>query len=104
MELVETMTAVDWEAERAQLVSELEEARTALTEFEEAAAIALQRQVETAVQEIRSDLTAECEQTRQLLADTEEAAAIALERQVGAALERARNEWEAERESLKAEL
>ena len=121
-----------WEEERAQLLAQQEQLRSELTQSEEGAGIALERQIATAVERVRSELVAEnsklreelqrapdsasqwaaernqilteLERTTQLVAETEEAAAIALDRQIATAVKRAREEWSAEEEKLREEI
>jgi regulator of replication initiation timing len=98
-----TVLEVEWEVQRAQLIAERDEARQALHDVEEAAAIALNRQIASAVELVRLELGAECEQVRQSLAENEEAAALALDRQIATAVERAREESTAESGTLREE-
>ena len=118
MKAVQKSSSTNWESERAQLIAERDQLMQLLAESEEAAAIALERQISTAVERVRKDLTAEneklrkelhestksakdwtterarlmaeSERTTQLLSGSDEAAAIALERQIATAVERAR--------------
>jgi len=53
-----------WEAEKAQLVAECERAKLAVTKTDEAAALALERQIATAVERVRTDLTTRFEADR----------------------------------------
>ena len=124
--------AVAWQEERAQLLAEQDQLRSQLNDSQEGAGIALERQIATAIERVRSDFNAEnsrlreelqrapeaaaqwaaernqiltdLERTTQLLAETEQAAAIALERQVATAVKRARAEWISEEEKLRDEI
>jgi len=110
----------NWESERAELIAERDQLMQLLAETEEAAAIALERQIATAVERVREDLQkennklrkelegsskasqewaaerarllAESERTAQMISGTDEAAAIALERQIATAVEHSRSE------------
>jgi len=120
-----------WESEREQLIAERDQLMQHLSETEEAAAIALERQISSAVEKVRRELAAENEKLRselrestraaetwtaersrlqaesdhtaQLLSGSDEAAAIALERQVSTAVERARADLSAKLEAQKKE-
>jgi len=120
-----------WEAEREQLIAERDQLMQLLSETEEAAAIALERQISTAVDKVRKELSAEneklrnelresskasqdwaserarlvaeSERTAQLLSGSDEAAAIALERQISTAVERARADVNAKLEAQRKE-
>jgi len=124
--------ALEWKAERAQLTADLERARTLLADSDEAAAIALERQIRTTVDRVRAELTdsadhlrsqiehltrtnreqaaerdqllAQLEQARLSLAESDAAAAIALEVQVSTAAERVRAEYRSETDKLRKEL
>jgi hypothetical protein len=121
----------NWETEREQLIAERDQLMQLLTETEEAAAIALERQIATAVDRVRNELigesdklrfqlqeatkaskewaaerarlVAESERTAQMLSGSDEAAAIALERQVSTAAERTRSEMNAKLAAQKEE-
>jgi colicin import membrane protein len=121
-----------WKVERTQLLSECEQMRQALNGNEEAAAIALERQIATSVERIRAELKAEndrlrqelqqvggtasdwagersklqaeIDHTRQLMGYAEEAAAIALQRQLSTALEKVKAEHAAENEKLQGRI
>jgi colicin import membrane protein len=123
---------VAWKVERTQLLSECEQMRQALNGNEEAAAIALERQIATSVERIRAELKAEndrlrqelqqvggtasdwagersklqaeIDHTRQLMGYAEEAAAIALQRQLSTALEKVKAEHAAENEKLQGRI
>src|SRR5688572_6524715 len=124
--------AVAWQEERAQLLAEQDQLRSQLNDSQEGAGIALERQIATAIERVRSDFNAEnsklreelqrapeaaaqwaaernqiltdLERTTQLVAEAEQAAAIALERQVATAVKRARAEWISEEEKLRDEI
>jgi hypothetical protein len=113
--------ASDWETERAQLVADcqrasdlLEQARQdhdrALAETDEAAAIALERQIATAVERVRAELTARWEPERAKLVgerDRASTAFVELERSARENLEKqlaaAREKWDTERDKLVAD-
>ena len=125
-------TAAGWESERAGLAAASDNLRRQVSDAEEGAALALDRQLKTAVDRVKSDLTAEnerlrselqqstseasdliaernrlkteLEDTAQMLAGTEEAAAIALERQIASAVERVKAQMMAEQERLHQEI
>src|SRR5688572_2209325 len=110
--------SASWDQEREQLLADRRDLLTQLSESQEGAGIALERQVAAAVDRVRAELMAEnnrlreelnrstdgaaqwaaernqmlteLERTTQLLADTEEAAAIALDRQIVTAVKRVR--------------
>lgn len=124
--------SASWDQEREQLLADRRDLLTQLSESQEGAGIALERQVAAAVDRVRAELMAEnnrlreelnrstdgaaqwaaernqmlteLERTTQLLADTEEAAAIALDRQIVTAVKRVRAEWAAEEEKLRNEI
>jgi hypothetical protein len=115
-------TAAEWSSERAMLVAEcerathlLEQSRNehdrAIADTDEAAAIALERQIATAIDRVRAELTtrweaerthlvAERNRAQQRLAD----AAADHERQLADAAGKARSEFANEREELRREL
>src|SRR4030095_15773627 len=123
--------STNWESERAELIAERDQLMRLLSETEEAAAIALERQIATAVDRARAELTAEnnklrkeleastkaarewsaergrlvaeAERTGQMLSGSDEAAAIALERQIATAVERSRAELNAKLSAQKEE-
>jgi chromosome segregation ATPase len=106
-----TSGATDWQTERARLNAECEQLRNLLADTEEAAALALDRQVTSAVERTRAELGEECVNLaaenaalKQMLADTDQAAAIALERQIATAVERARTDLDAVQHKLREEL
>lgn len=61
LEALRKELTAQWETEKAQLVAECERANLAVTETDEAAAIALERQIARAVERVRADLTARFE-------------------------------------------
>jgi chromosome segregation ATPase len=121
-----------WESERAGLTAESNDLRRQIDDTEEAAALALERQITTAVDRIRNELTRENDNLReeiqrrsaevseladardrlkaelndatQMLADTDEAAAIALERQIATAVGQVRGELLAAQDKLKDDV
>jgi chromosome segregation ATPase len=123
--------STNWESERAELIAERDQLMQLLSETEEAAAIALERQIATAVDRVREELSAEnnklrkeleasakaakewsAERTRlvsesersaQMLSGSDEAAAIALERQIATAVERSRADLNAKLSAQKEE-
>jgi hypothetical protein len=112
----------EWEKERAQLLAEskranqlLEQSRDehsrAMAETDEAAAIALERQIATAVDRVRSELTEKWKAERvQLVAERNRAQqrlaelATEQERQVNEAVSKVRSQITDDRERLKKEL
>jgi hypothetical protein len=123
--------ASGWETEREQLIAERDQLMRLLTETEEAAAIALERQIATAVDRVRNELigetdklrwelqeaakaskewaaerarlVADSERSAQMLSGSDEAAAIALERQISTAVEGTRKELNAKLAAQKDE-
>jgi hypothetical protein len=120
--------STNWESERAELIAERDQLMQLLSETEEAAAIALERQIATAVDRVREELSAENNKLRKeleasakaaregvaerarlvaeserMLSGSDEAAAIALERQIATAVERSRAELNAKLSALKEE-
>jgi hypothetical protein len=61
LEALRKELTAQWDAEKTQLVAECERANLAVTETDEAAAIALERQIARAVERVRADLTARFE-------------------------------------------
>src|SRR5688572_24807398 len=98
--------ASQWAAERSQILTELERTTQLLADTEEAAAIALDRQVVTAVKHVRAEWSVEEEKLRSevLRLQSERGEAAVSSEQVIEAVERARKEWTAERDRLRQEL
>ena len=124
--------SLDWEAQRTQLKAELKQATQLLANADQAAAIALERQIAGAVDRVRAGLrdeagnlhaqieqltktasefdaerarlTAERDEARGQLADTAQAAALALECQVASEVTRVRGELNAKIQKLSEEV
>src|SRR5215510_3055976 len=105
-------TTAEWEKERAQLLAESrDEHSRAMAETDEAAAIALERQIATAVDRVRSELTEKWKTERvQLVAERNRAqqrlaeAASDHERQLSEAVSKVRSQITDDRERLKKDL
>jgi chromosome segregation ATPase len=99
-------SAAQWAAERNQILTELERTTQLVAETEEAAAIALDRQIATAVKRAREEWAAEEEKLR------EEIRQLELERgnssessdQIADAVDSSRKEWAVERDRMRQEL
>lgn len=113
----------NWEAEYERIQEECARLKALLVDTEEAAALALERQIATAVGVAREEfiaensrqvpagepaetarLKAENESLKALLADSEQAAALALERQIASAADRARADFAIEQDKLRQEF
>jgi chromosome segregation ATPase len=97
--------AAQWAAERNQILTELERTTQLLAEAEEAAAIALDRQIASAVKRAREEWSGEEQKLREEIRTLQErgAASVSSE-QVTDAVESARKEWIVERDRMRQEL
>jgi hypothetical protein len=94
-----------WSEERSQLLAELERTKQLVADTEEGAAIALDRQIATAVQRLKTDLSTEQEQLREEIRCLQaEGSGAASSQQVADAVEAARKEWAVERDRLRQEM
>jgi chromosome segregation ATPase len=113
----------NWESEYSRVQEECAQLKALLADTEQAAALALERQIASAVERARAEfiaesshqapaaesaeiarLSAENESLKIMLSEAEQASAIALERQVGSAAERARADLSREQDRLRKEF